>query len=280
MLVELAIGDAYGAGFEYAPADVVARHNDLCGYVRHPKHAIRPGCYTDDTQMSIAVAEAVVAGDPWTREALAERFVAAFKRDPREGYAGRFYAFLCEVRDGTEFLARIRPDSDKSGAAMRAGPIGVFRPAAEVVLRCSLQAALTHNTRDGIAAACAAALMTHYFLHRLGPKAALGEFLAAHVPGPWQTPWRGKVGSQGLMSVRAAVTAVLDNDSMSGLLRACVDFTGDVDTVATVALAAGSCSAEIAQDLPDVLVAMLENGAFGRDYLAGLDERLIAMTSR
>src|SRR5689334_2267778 len=127
MLVELAIGDAYGAGFEYAPADVVARHNDLSGYVRHPKHAIPPGSYTDDTQMSIAVAEAVVAGEPWTREALAERFVAAFKRDPREGYAGRFHAFLCEVRDGGEFLARIRPDSDKSGAAMRAAPIGVFR---------------------------------------------------------------------------------------------------------------------------------------------------------
>jgi ADP-ribosylglycohydrolase len=192
MLVELAIGDAYGAGFEYATADVVARHNDLSGYVRHPKHAIRPGCYTDDTQMSIAVAEAVVSGEPWTREALAERFVTAFKRDPREGCAGRFHAFLCEVRDPAEFLARIRPDSDKSGAAMRAAPIGVFRPAAEVIRRCSLQAAITHDTPDSIAAAVAAALMTHYFLFRLGPKADLGAFLAAHVPGPWRTPWQAR----------------------------------------------------------------------------------------
>src|SRR5207237_10064025 len=123
----------------------------------------RPGCYTDDTQMSVAVAEAIVSDEPWAPEALAQQFVAAFQRDPREGYAGGFYAFLQEVRDGADFLARIRPDSDKSGAAMRAGPIGVCRPIAEVIRRCTIQAALTHNTPDGVNAAVAAALTTHYF---------------------------------------------------------------------------------------------------------------------
>jgi len=122
MLVDLVVGDAYGAGFEYAADRTVRERNNLSGYVQHPRHGIRPGCYTDDTQMSIALAEAIVAGDPWTPEALARRFVAASKRDPREGYAGGFYALLQEVRDGAELLARIRPDSDKCGAAMRAGP--------------------------------------------------------------------------------------------------------------------------------------------------------------
>ena len=64
---------------------------------------------------------------------LARRFVEAFRRDPREGYAGGFYAFLQEVTSGDEFLQRIRPDSDKSGAAMRAGPLGVFPTIGEVV---------------------------------------------------------------------------------------------------------------------------------------------------
>lgn len=40
------------------------------------------------------------------------------------------------------------------------------------------------------------------------------------------------------MGVRAALTALSANDSLSGVLRDGVAFTGDVDTVADVALAA------------------------------------------
>jgi len=279
MLVELAVGDAYGAGFEYVADRIVREQNDLSAYVQHPRHGIKPGCYTDDTQMSIAVAEAIVSDEPWTPESLAGRFVAAFKRDPREGYAGGFYSFLQEVKDGAEFLARIRPESDKSGAAMRAWPIGVYHPVAEVVRRSTAQAILTHNTPDGIGAAVAAALMTHYFIYRLGARSDLGRFLAAHVPGPWTEPWRGKVGAKGMESVQAAVSAVMAHDSLSALLRACVALTGDVDTVATIALAAASCSDEVAQDLPSQLVDGLENGPFGRDYLHELDARLLAKTA-
>src|SRR5437016_3488053 len=104
MLLELAVGDAYGAGFEYTDRDTIRENNDLTHYVKHPRHHTLPGSYTDDTQMSLAIAEAIVSGDPWTPERLAERFVAAFQRDPREGYAARFYAFLQSVRDGKQFL--------------------------------------------------------------------------------------------------------------------------------------------------------------------------------
>jgi ADP-ribosyl-[dinitrogen reductase] hydrolase len=279
MLVELAIGDAYGAGFEYAADRIVREMNNLSAYVQHPRHGIRPGCYTDDTQMSVAVAEAIVADEPWTPEMLAQRFVAAFKRDPREGYAGAFYAFLHEVQDGADFLACIRPNSDKSGAAMRAGPIGVYRTISEVIRRCTIQAALTHNTPDGINAAVAAALTTHYFIYRLGPKSDLGAFLAAHVPGPRNTRWCGKVGAKGLESAHAAASAVMAHSSMSHLLRGCVALTGDVDTVATIALAAGACSEEMAQDLPSQLISGLENGAFGRDFLRDLDRQLMEMAA-
>lgn len=115
MLLELAVGDAYGAGFEYADPDFIARHNDLCAYQKHPHHAILPGAYTDDTQMSIAVAEAIADDLPWTPETLAGKFVEAFKRDPRVGYASRFYDFLRRVETGAQFLAEMVPASDRSG---------------------------------------------------------------------------------------------------------------------------------------------------------------------
>src|SRR5689334_12558132 len=150
MLLELAIGDAYGAGFEYVNRQLIRQFNTLEHYVKHPRHSTRAGEYTDDTQMSLAIAEAIVAQEEWTSENLAERFVNVFKRDPREGYAGSFQAFLRHIPDGKAFLNEIIPTSDKSGAAMRAVPIGIFPTVEEVKAKAQLQAAITHNTPDGI----------------------------------------------------------------------------------------------------------------------------------
>jgi ADP-ribosylglycohydrolase len=278
MLLELAVGDAYGAGFEYAPDDLVRKHNDATRYLQHPRHrGTKPGMYTDDTQMSLAIAEGLVAGDRWTPLHVAARFVDVFRRDPREGYASRFYAFLQSVVSGEEFLQRIRPDSDKSGAAMRAAPLGVLPTVGQVLERCRVQADLTHNTPDGRNAAAAAALTSHYLLYDLGPLSRLGAFLVGQVPGQWDAPWSGQVGPKGWMSVRAAVTAVGRCRRLSDLLRDCVAFTGDVDTVAAIALAAASCSREYEQDLPPSLVGKLENGPYGRDYIVDLDRRLLAL---
>lgn len=276
MLVELAVGDAYGAGFEYADPSFVASHNTLRGYVQNPTYSgLRPGFYTDDTQMTIAIGEALICGDTWTPRDLADRFVTTFHRDEREGYAGRFYDFLQSVHDGEEFLRRIRPDSDKSGAAMRAGPIGLADNINEVMHYAAVQAAITHDTPAGIASAQAAALAVHYCHHDVGPLADIALWVDRHVPCGWSQPWRGKVGSKGRMSVGAALTALSISTTMSGLLRTCIAFTGDVDTVATVALAAAARSAEITKDLPAVLLDNLENGPYGRDYLAQLDKRLL-----
>lgn len=279
MLLELAIGDAYGAGFEYADPELVASYNDLSRYIQHPRHKLKPGCYTDDTQMSLAIAETLVAQEPWTRETLAERFVTTFKRDPREGYASRFYQFLLQVEDGQQFLEGINWTSDKSGAAMRAAPIGVLPTVEKVVEATRIQAAITHNTPDGINAAIAAALMSHYFIYKRGSKRDLGEFLEDHVSGSWSQPWQGKVESKGWMSVRAAITAVMRNDSLSELLKDCIAFTGDVDTVAAIALAAASCCEEVSQDLPAHLFEGLENGTYGRDYIINLDKQLLILAS-
>lgn len=275
MLLELAVGDAYGAGFEYANPEFVLSYNNLSGYMQHPRHQIKPGCYTDDTQMSLAIAETLVARDPWTPEVLAHRFVTAFKRDAREGYASRFYHYLLQIQDAEQFLEGITWTSDKSGAAMRAAPIGVLPTIEQVIEAATIQAAITHNTPDGINAARAAALMSHYFIYRLGAKKELGQFLEAHVSGEWSKPWQGKVGSKGWMSVRAAITAVMRNDSLSELLKDCIAFTGDVDTVASIALAAASCSEEVVKDIPNHLIEGLENGTYGKDYIVELNKHLI-----
>ena len=275
MLVELAIGDAYGAGFEYSSDKVVKTQNNLAAYIRHKSHNIEPGCYTDDTQMAIAIAELLVEGAPWSPELIAAKFVECYHRDPRDGYARGFKAFLDQTHDAATFLKNIRPDSDKSGAAMRAPPIGRLRNTGDVIDRTTVQARITHNTPDGISAACASALLTHYFAHNYGEKLSVGKFIEGQIGGQWSVPWTGKVGAPGLESVRAAVTAVTTSASLSQVLMNSIAFTGDVDTVASIAMAAASCSEQFVKDIPAHLISGLENGKFGREYIERLDKRLL-----
>jgi len=275
VLVQLAVGDAYGATFEYAPASFVAAGNTLADYSCIPP---RPGRYTDDTQMTIAIAEALISGEPWTPENLADRFFNAFHRDPRAGYATRFHALLREVRDGQDLLARLRPNSDKSGAAMRAGPIGLLPTVADVLHHTEVQARITHDTPLGVEAARAAALAVHYCHNDHGPVSEVATWVDDRLgsTGRWAEPWTGSVGAQGWMSVRAALTALGSSTSLREILRTSVAFCGDVDTVAAIALAAASCSTQVTDDLPEVLYADLENDSYGRDFLHELDARLFA----
>jgi hypothetical protein len=77
-----------------------------------------------------------------------------------------------------------------------------------------------------------------------------------------------------VLSERAALTALADATGLRGLLTTCVGYTGDVDTVAAIALAAGSCATDFDHDLPPELSQNLENGPHGRNHLSPLDERL------
>jgi ADP-ribosylglycohydrolase len=276
MLVELAIGDAYGAAFEFVDR-ALTRDHQLGDYLRHPRHEREPGRYTDDTQMSIAVAELIVSGAPFTRENLADCFVQAFHRDQRSGYAGGFYEFLNGAKDGADFLARIRPVSDKNGGAMRAAPVGVFARVDEVVDKAALQARLTHDTEEGTTAAIAVALMAHFFLYGLGSRQELPAFLAVHSLGPpWAEPWFGRVDVKGYSAARAALRVVLDQDRLTAMLEQAVRFGGDTDTVAAIALGVASCCRDVQNDLPQRLVMGLEAGTYGRDFLRDLDRQLLS----
>ena len=286
MMVSLALGDSFGLSFEYASPEFVTRFNHPeQGYVQHPKYKkIKPGQFSDDTQFSIAIAELLLSGQPHTAMNLAMHLVRSFQRDPRTGYSGNFYKVLCDCTApgntlwiaAHKFLITIVPHSNKSGGAMRAAPCGLLKEPAEVVDTALWQASITHATKDGMASAAAAALLVWACRHNCDP-GFLPSFLSDHLPGyPWAEPWFRKVGSPGLESVRAALTALMQHDNMLDLLKACIAFTGDVDTVATICLAAASLHPQIEQNLPEPLFDKLENGKYGRDFLVELDRKLMA----
>lgn len=281
MILELGIADAYSCAFEYArPGKDDHRKNNLSQYYSHPRHKQIPGHYTDDTEMSIGIAELLIEKSDWTALNIANKFVSVFKRNgQRTGYSMKFYEFLCEVRDGKEFLTKITPKSTKSGAAMRACPLGYLQTTDEVMEKAEIQAKVTHNTLQGIISAQAIALMAHSFIYNKLHKEDVPAYLEQKLRGVYydhnfKEPWTGKVGEQGLESAHAAVQTVATSNSLSEILMKCVDYGGDTDTVAVMAVGAASCCEQIEKDLPEGLYWGLENGPYGRDYLAYLDSQL------
>jgi ADP-ribosyl-[dinitrogen reductase] hydrolase len=277
LLLAVGIGDAYGSGFEFAPPEEVVRHNDGKAYHPRPSNGTKPGRYTDDTQMSLAIAESLISGESWTRENLANRFVDVYHRDPRAGYARGFESVLKQCRNGGDLLRLLKPGSDRNGAAMRSIPLGVLSTVARVRQYAEIQARITHNTPGGIASSQAAALMAHYGLRQRGRLAALPRFLAVKVPGfPWREPWSGPVPLHGVSTVRAALTALSRNRSLTALLKDCIAFTGDTDSVGAIALGAACCYREYRRDLSPRLLRDLERGPYGYDYLLEISRKLRA----
>jgi len=279
-MLACAIGDAYGAGFEYVHPKAVRAGNDLSTYRPHPKWSkvkggIQPGQYTDDTQMALALAEHLLDKGLINHIQVATRFVVAFKRDHRTGYAGGFYKLLCEVPDGVALLGKLLPHSSKNGGAMRAFPLGYFDDPAIVRDRAMLQASITHATARGMAAAAAAALAFHYCYHQVGSRDELPLWLDAQLPGfDFARPWKGQVKADGVNTVRAALTALMNGRDLAHVLRLSVAFTGDVDTVAAIAMPIAAVCRDLPQNFPQKLIDGLENGPFGRDYLIEIDRKL------
>ena len=273
MLLEIAIGDAYGAGFEFAPLEKVARYNTVTQYHAH-EWGIPAGHYTDDTQMSLAIAELILSGKEWNKENLAQQFVKCFKRDERLGYSKGFYHFLQSINTESEFIRHIKPNSTRNGAAMRSAPLGYLRDIPQLLKMANLQASLTHNTEIGKKSSQAIALAAHFFLFNLGKRQQLYEFVTEYSKHSWRNDWAGPVGCCGEETVNAVISVLEKSTSLKEVLINSVSFSGDVDTVAATSLGIASCSGEYRKDLPQFLYDNLENDEYGKNYLTKISQQL------
>lgn len=274
MLTEIAIADAYGAGFEFCTVEKINLHNNLESYCKHELYDIS-GKYTDDTQMSIAIAEFILSGVEWNKENIASKFVECFQRDVRFGYSEGFYNLLIQVKSGKELMNTLISTSERNGAAMRSVPIGCLKKKKDVIYLATLQAQITHNTKLGISSSCAIALATYYGLQKKGTIEELRHFLQIEGFGEWDFNWKKRVSLSAYDTVSAAFSCLLQYDSMSALLKSCIELGGDTDSVASIAIGLATCFTEYQQDLPNHLFKMLKEDKYGIPFLKSLDEKLI-----
>jgi ADP-ribosylglycohydrolase len=274
LLLAIGMGDAYGAGFEFAPQEKIINHNNLTAYQQHGL-GIEPGHYTDDTQMSLAIAELLLGHQDWNQATIAEAFVCCFKRDKRLGYSKNMYRLLDMSENGLDFLDKVISRSTANGAAMRSVPLGVIADVSELLKKSAIQASVTHDNSAGIQSSQAIALASHFFLHKTGRRHQLFDFVCAYSDYRWDNRWCAEVACDAIETVNAVLTVLENAMSLSEVLIQSVGFGGDVDTVAACALGTASLSNEYEQDLPSFLYQDLENGCYGKDYLLDVGERLL-----
>ncbi|MBI5654399.1 ADP-ribosylglycohydrolase family protein [Candidatus Uhrbacteria bacterium] len=259
-------------------------------YVKHPTHQEYAGMYTDDTEMSCANARVLTSHPPpYEPIEFAQAWIDEFNRGGRrKGYARHFQTFLESVRDGEDFLARIRNDSDKNGACMRAVPIGALPEVKDVLEVATLQAKITHDTPPALFSARAVALMAHYALHRdvnnfnglLGflrgslPKDDLGYL--ARIVQPCEAPVTGKELPLSVETVQAVFHTVVSELSLMEMLEDIILLGGDTDSVAAVTWGIAS-TLHRTEVLPEFLTRDLERGdqRTGSGYLRDLSFKLM-----
>ncbi|TEW53186.1 ADP-ribosylglycohydrolase family protein [Psychromonas sp. RZ22] len=275
MLLVIAMADAYGAGFEFTEDEYIKKNHCLTKYHQAPLDKTPAGCYTDDTQMSIAISELMVnERGPWSEHLVAEYFLKAFKRDPRRSYSGDFYHFLLNTETSTEFIENISSDSVRNGSAMRSVPLGLIKDKTEMLEKSRIQAQVTHNSYEGIVASQSVALAVYYFVNNLGKKAGLLDYICQQTNEIFTNNKVTRTECNAIDTIDAVLTVLSQSSSLKEVLDKSVNLGGDTDSVASIACGIAFFSDEYVKDLPPFLEQDIENGPYGKDYLIRLSAKL------
>jgi ADP-ribosylglycohydrolase len=187
-LLALAIGDALGYPHEFRSVQQVRREigpDGITDFValQDPRFtrpmfvgpAHPPGTFTDDTQMSIAVAEALLDAGRGPHvglmQAMGRRFVDWYYGDDNDRSPGETTGIACRrLRDGAAWDEAGVLASKGCGANMRVAPIGLFFADVDVVAAVAADCArITHAHPTALVAAEAAALAVALALQGQSP---------------------------------------------------------------------------------------------------------------
>lgn len=247
------IGDIVGSPYEFTHNNIKTEKFPLFSELSH---------FTDDTVMTIAVAEALAKTRRQPEAAIKKALVASMtaygRAYPHAGYGARFTNW---INDPVPY------GSWGNGSAMRVSGAGwLFDTLEETLEKAAWSAEVSHNHPEGIKGAQAVAAAI--FLTRKGmDKASLRDYL--------QKTFNYDL-SRSLLQIRPgyvhvescqetvpeALTAFFESASFEDTLRKAVSLGGDCDTLTAIAASV----AEAAYPVPDEI----RNEALSR-----LDARLL-----
>lgn len=221
------LGDMIGAPYEFDRGDKTKEFPLFCKYSH----------FTDDSVMTIAVAEALLDFRFWEDEDIKAGLVESMrkwgKKYPNAGYGRKFYHWL-HARHPEPY------GSYGNGSAMRVSSAGwLFDTLADTRHMARLTAEVTHNHPEGIKGAEATA--SAIFLARTGhSKDEIRDYIVREFgydlsrtcdqirPGYYHNESCQK-------TVPEAITAFLEGTDFEDVIRTAVSLGGDCDTLTCIA---------------------------------------------
>lgn len=202
--------------------------------------------FTDDSVMTMAVAEWLLKGKERTMDDLEEAMVSLARRFPNRGYGGGFYRWLFfpnELRsyDGQRSDGLRHPyGSFGNGSAMRVSAVGwFFDTLEETEFWAKKSAEITHNHPEGIKGAQATAAAI-YMARTGSTKEDIREYIVSRYGydlsrtcDEIRPTYRFNETCQG--TVPQAIVAFLESTDFESCIRLGVSLGGDTDTLCAIA---------------------------------------------
>ncbi len=247
------VGDIVGSPFEFGENKEIAHSKKYPLISRRSK-------YTDDTVMTLAVADALMnvmpkKGQELTEEKFENCVIKSMryfgKKYPDAGYGGMFYDWL--------FVNKIPEpyNSYGNGSAMRVSPVAwAFDNLEDVERFATASARVTHNHPEGIKGARATAAAI--FLARTGKsKAEIKRYICeTYHYDLTRTLEEIRPGFEHIeicqKTIPEAITAFMEGENFEDVIRNAISLSGDTDTLAAIA---GSI-AEGFYGIPDEIAEM------------------------
>lgn len=235
----LALGDALGATTEFmTPAEIRGK------YKVHKKIrgggwlGVKPGQVTDDTEMSLAIAHAVLLNGQWDLKQIADNFVAWMRGKPIDIGATVRKGIRLYMHQGELEVPYNEWDAG-NGAVMRMAPVALFTLGDDQALeQCALQQArLTHHHRLSDAACLCVGRMVHaaiagadrFELH------ALTRELVAEFPNFKFNKYKGQATGYVVDTLQTVFHYLFTTGSFEECLVGVVNQGGDADTTGAIA---------------------------------------------
>lgn len=295
MAIGCAVGDVLGRPVEGMSRELIIKRYGLLKNMLEQR-------YSDDTEMTIAIMEALCEDPELSPEVLTRKFVENF--NPWRGYGARTFLAIGRLRDGASW-EEVGTDSWGNGAAMRVSPIGCFfyDDFNRLVEKATLSATITHRHPEAIAGALAQAigiaLATHWALAGIpkSPQELLSQIIdhvkviskafiealekLCTLPYPFSNPLEGSsllsqifpCDGSAKGSVPVAIGAFLFTNSFEEAVITAVNVGGDTDTIGAMAGALAGTYYGL-DSIPEHWLQGIEDGPKGKAYILNLARRL------
>ena len=168
VLLGCAIGDALGI---FAESKLVNYQPlldwDGKTFLGSEHHKLLPGQYSDDTQMSIEVAESLIKHG-FNPQDLSERYVEWLTSGRARGYGKTTLMAVHNLKEGKHWSESGIVGSYGNGTAMRAAPLGVYyrNDYAMLIKAAEIDAEITHHSDEAVAGSIAIALATAHAINQ------------------------------------------------------------------------------------------------------------------